>query len=120
MLIDDRVVQKEKVGTLNIIWSFPRDAERAAQACLHNLKDKCARERAKQANLASRLEEGRKQQRDAKEQASLLKMVEEAKARVDGKRQRIQALKSAAPIDVHEQGECCSFRYRHHDELISF
>ncbi|ORY87626.1 meiotic nuclear division protein 1 [Protomyces lactucae-debilis] len=104
MLLDDRLIQKEKVGTLNVVWSFPADATRALRQRKQGLLDKCAAERTKQASLQERLEQSRLQcQESGEDRQRLQEVVDEMALRVSSKQEKLQALKSATPVDVHDK-----------------
>lgn len=76
-LVDDRLVNAEKIGTSNYFWSFPSTAMQNRQNMRNSLRDELKRVQELRLKNESQLEEASSMREDSKERDELLEKFSE-------------------------------------------
>lgn len=87
-LVDDRLVNAEKIGTSNYFWSFPSTAMQSRQNTRNSLKEELKKVQEMRAKAEIQLAEASAQREDSKERDELLEKytkLEESKRTAAGK-----------------------------------
>ncbi|XP_075889910.1 meiotic nuclear division protein 1 homolog [Nelusetta ayraudi] len=75
-LVDDNMVDCEKVGTSNYFWAFPSKALHARKRKLEELQKQSTQAKQRKESLQKAVEKTKEGRQDTKERASLLKELE--------------------------------------------
>ncbi|KAJ3334098.1 Meiotic nuclear division protein 1 [Blyttiomyces sp. JEL0837] len=78
-LVDDHLIEKEKIGTSNYYWSFPGAALVATKKKKQDLEEEVKKAMARKADLAAKIEEARVGREMTEERKELLNKFNEAK-----------------------------------------
>eukprot|EP01138_Halocafeteria_seosinensis_P010500 gb/GECG01010720.1/.p1 GENE.gb/GECG01010720.1/~~gb/GECG01010720.1/.p1 ORF type:complete len:206 (+),score=48.34 gb/GECG01010720.1/:1-618(+) len=96
-LVDDNMVELEKIGTQNIFWSFPSKTYRQLQTRAEGMKTQLEEDRKAIEQLKKQVEEQRVGKEESEERSKLLKEYEELVAKEKELTQKIDVMKDNDP-----------------------
>jgi vacuolar-type H+-ATPase subunit I/STV1 len=100
-LVDDNLVQQDKIGTLNIFWSFPLKAVQDQLSYKEQLREENMKQRKLSQELEEKITEAKKQ-RIAKDRKDKLKQLQEMLVLEKSLDNQLQDFKSNDPDRVSQ------------------
>lgn len=97
ILVDDKLVQSDKIGSGNFYWSFPSDELMRAKRDADTQEAACAREERLIADLEARLTKAQQANKDAVAVAAALAEIEALKSQYESLSKQAQALADCDP-----------------------
>ncbi|ETL91854.1 hypothetical protein, variant [Phytophthora nicotianae] len=101
-LVDDALVDCDKIGSGNYFWSFPSKLSQSRKRKLSELEQRRHTAQEKLAKVKQNIEEQKSLRSDSDERVQKLRRLEEQKAKVNGLRTKVQHLAENDPAILEE------------------
>ncbi|ETM45129.1 hypothetical protein, variant [Phytophthora nicotianae] len=101
-LVDDALVDCDKIGSGNYFWSFPSKLSQSRKRKLSELEQRRHTAQEKLAKVQQNIEEQKSLRSDSDERVQKLRRLEEQKAKVNGLRTKVQHLAENDPAILEE------------------
>ncbi|KAG9259847.1 hypothetical protein AMEX_G27468 [Astyanax mexicanus] len=101
-LVDDNMVDSERVGTSNYYWAFPSKALHARKHRLEDLEKQNEESKQRKTALQQAVEKAKKGRQDTKERATLQKELQSLKEQRESLRAEVEKYKECDPEVVEE------------------
>ncbi|KAG6594106.1 putative meiotic nuclear division protein [Phytophthora cinnamomi] len=101
-LVDDALVDCDKIGSGNYFWSFPSKLSQSRKRKLSELEQRRQTVQGKLANVQQSIEEQKAQRLESEERVQKLRRLEEQKAKVQALRTKVQHLAEIDPVILDE------------------
>ncbi|ETP15152.1 hypothetical protein, variant [Phytophthora nicotianae CJ01A1] len=101
-LVDDALVDCDKIGSGNYFWSFPSKLSQSRKRKLSELEQHRHTAQEKLAKVQQNIEEQKSLRSDSDERVQKLRRLEEQKAKVNGLRTKVQHLAENDPAILEE------------------
>ena len=102
-LVDDGLVQMDKIGTSNYFWSFPSAAIQTKKNKLSELEAKLQKETERKTKLTQSIEESKSGREDSQERAELLQKLKEQQALSKELNQELKKYQDNDPVAYKEK-----------------
>ncbi|XP_072526700.1 meiotic nuclear division protein 1 homolog isoform X2 [Salminus brasiliensis] len=106
-LVDDNMVDSERVGTSNYYWAFPSKALHARKRRLEDLEKQNEEGKQRRASLQQAVEKSKKGRQDTKERAALQKELQSLREQRESLRAEVEKYKECDPEVVEEMQHYC-------------
>lgn len=101
-LVDDNMVDSERVGTSNYYWAFPSKALHARKRRLEDLEKQNEEAKQRKTALQQAVEKAKKGRQDTKDRATLQKELQSLKEQRESLRAEVEKYKECDPEVVEE------------------
>uniref|UniRef100_A0AAY4A9D8 Meiotic nuclear division protein 1 homolog n=1 Tax=Denticeps clupeoides TaxID=299321 RepID=A0AAY4A9D8_9TELE len=101
-LVDDNMVDSERVGTSNYYWAFPSKALHARKRKIDELEKQHEEGKQRRARLQKAVDEAKKGREDTAERAAMLKELQQLRQQRDHMKAELEKYKECDPEVVEE------------------